>query len=95
MLILGTLSTYRLTRLVTADRILERFRLWLEGRSEWLSYLATCDWCLSIWIGPVVATTLVRYGDNLWVVTGGMALSFSALTGLVSIAEMRASGDNR
>ena len=61
------LATYRLTRLITEDefppvahlreRVLERF-----GPLHWASYLVTCPFCMSVWIGTgvVLARKLAR-----------------------------------
>lgn len=85
----ATLATYRLTRLVTADRITERLRIELDSRSKWLGYLITCDWCLSIWLAPVVAVAVRAWGDTAVVQVAVAALAMSALTGLLSMGERR------
>ncbi len=83
------LATYRITRLFTADRIMDWARAWAERRSAWLGYLITCDWCLSIWLAPPVAALMVIWGDNRLVLAALFALAASALTGLLSIVEAR------
>ena len=88
MLVAG-LATYRLTRLVTADRITEPFRLWVKRRSTTAGYLVTCDWCLSIWVAPWVSLALVGGGDDPIVRWGLLALAFSAGTGLLSLTERK------
>lgn len=87
--IVVALATYRLTRLVTADKITERVRSFVEVRSQWLGYLVTCDWCLSIWVAPLPTLFALRAGDRWWVQAGLVALGASALTGLLSLAERR------
>lgn len=87
LLVLAALATYRLTRLVTADRITEPIRSRIEDRSEFAGYLVTCDWCLSIWIAPLPATAVVLWPDNRVVLVALVALSLSALTGIASLVE--------
>jgi hypothetical protein len=88
-LVIVGLATYRLTRLVTADRIMDWLRAWVESRSGWLGYLVTCDWCLSIWLAPPLVTLMVLHGDNRVVFVGLVALAVSAVTGLLSMIEGR------
>lgn len=87
--LLVALSAYRLTRLVTADKITEPIRAWVEARGPRIGYLVTCDWCLSVWVAPVPAAAVVFWPDSNWVLVGLTALSASALTGLLSIIESR------
>lgn len=86
------LAVYRLTRLVTADRIMDWFRAWVEARSGWAGYLVTCDWCLSIWVAPPVVFAGIVWGELLPVRVVFGALAASALTGLLSVAERRLDG---
>ena len=88
-LILGFLACYRLTRLITADQITLPFRTWILDRSTWVGYLVTCDWCLSIWIAPWVASAVLFHLDQPAVQIGLVALSASAVTGLLSMLESR------
>lgn len=87
--IAATIATYRLTRLITADRITERLRIEVESRYKMLGYLITCDWCLSIWIAPIVASVVHVWGDVAVVQIGVAALAMSAVTGLMSMVESR------
>jgi hypothetical protein len=89
LLVVAALATYRLTRLVTADKITEPLRLWVLDRSQWAGYLVTCDWCLSIWIAPPVAVCAVLWGDSTVVAIGLCALAFSAVTGVLSLIEAK------
>ena len=88
-LIIAMLATYRLTRLITADQITKGLRGWIVERSEWLGYLVTCDWCLSIWFAPGPAIAVLVYGDVLAVRVVLVALALSAVTGLLSLVERR------
>jgi Protein of unknown function (DUF1360). len=98
---IDALATYRLTRLLQQDtlppllairdRLMARY-----GASPW-SELLNCPWCLSVWLGAVVAV-LRRVCPRLWGLAAH-ALAASAVTGLLSqvsaeldrepIAEMR------
>ena len=74
-------ATIRLTRLITADALLERPRSWIEKRlPESLAYLLRCDWCMSVWVGLAVFI-LGRYAPDtpVWIVAG--ALTASQVTG--------------
>ena len=89
-LALVALATYRLTRLVTADKITERFRDWANGRKRsWPGYLVGCDWCLSIWLAPLPTVAVILWPDNRAVLAALVALSASALTGLIATVEQR------
>ncbi len=88
-LVLGALACYRLTRLVTADQITLPLRTWVLDRSTWFGYLVTCDWCLSIWIAPWITAGIMFHGEHLFVQAPIVALSVSAITGLLSMIESR------
>ena len=83
----AALATYRLTRLVTADKITEPLRERVTSR--WLGYLVQCDWCLSIWVAPWPALAVVLWPDNRVVMVALIALALSAVTGFVSLVEQR------
>lgn len=94
-LLLDTLATYRITRLLTTDDLLSEPREalveWSErrGRHELLRLkvgtLATCPWCLSAWCGLLVVA-LRRFAPRSWDPLA-KALAFSAVTGLVASRE--------
>jgi Protein of unknown function (DUF1360) len=51
-------ATYRITRILTQDRITDWFRNWVEvkfGPDSEITYLTGCMWCMSIWVGFGVA----------------------------------------
>lgn len=53
VLVLLTLMTARLARLITADYILLPFRRWVVnkwGDESALAYLVHCVWCTGIWV---------------------------------------------
>ncbi len=89
VLIVG--ATARLVRLAQEDSILDRPRAWvarrLEGRKA--GELLLCPWCLSIWVGGLVAASWVRWGSDLWWAAGGAALTASMATGIWSTWEDR------
>jgi hypothetical protein len=86
-IVLVALATYRLTRLVTADRITQKLREAVIARGEMVGYLATCDWCLSIWVAPIPSGLIIMFPDNRLILLGLLALSASALTGLLAGVE--------
>lgn len=88
-IVLVSLATYRLTRLVTADRITQPIREWALAKNDMIGYLATCDWCLSIWVAPAPTVLAVLFPSNRLVLVGLVALAASALTGLLAAIESK------
>lgn len=86
-LLVAAFATARLTRLVTTDRLTRAPRMWLlhrlQGR-ELLSYLVVCDWCVSVYMGLVVALTGAWAGSWPWTWALPFALTFSMVTGLLA-----------
>jgi Protein of unknown function (DUF1360) len=71
-------ATFRLTLLVTRDKITEPFREWLSrpwagmtpkqdyaGFRWWLFTLVTCSWCMSVWWAAVVVA-MTRLEPTVW-----------------------------
>lgn len=87
LFIIAGLATYRVTRLVTADKVTETLRQ--RVKSKWLGYLVQCDWCLSIWIAPAPALAMVLWPDNRAVLVVLVGLALSAVTGLLAMMEQR------
>jgi len=54
------------------------------ARGEMIGYLATCDWCLSIWVAPIPSALAVLFPENRLLLVALVALSASALTGLIA-----------
>lgn len=86
-LALGAAATARLARLVTRDSIFDRLRLQFVRRMDRsnhpkLAELAVCPWCISIWIGGLVALATVLRVPGLRFVTA--ALTFSLVAGVVN-----------
>ena len=76
------LAVFRLTRLVTRDRITEPLRAKAETGPEWLRYLSGCAWCAS----PYVAVGVVlarKWAPGVWE-PAARVLAFSAVTGLLA-----------
>lgn len=76
--------TARITRLIVADRILTRPRLWLilrYGPDHPAAYAATCAWCLSVWTGAAVFAGWCAWGDTRWWTAVTAAGTASLLTG--------------
>ncbi len=76
------LAVYRLTRLVTTDRITQPLRDAAAERNETLGYLTSCDYCSSIWIalGVTAVSALV---PRAWRPLA-RALASSAVTGILA-----------
>jgi hypothetical protein len=87
--LLGFLACYRLTRLFTADEITKPIRIWAHNRNPWAGYLISCDWCLSIWLAPLIAIPLTQWPENPLILVLFASLGLSAVTGLLSTIEER------
>ena len=58
-LLVAVLATFRVTRLVTTDKVFDRPREalwgWLADRGWWWPLdLLGCDWCVSVWVAAAV-----------------------------------------
>jgi hypothetical protein len=89
---LAAFATYRITRFITADALFEPVRERLETlceSREWhrLTYLLSCDWCLSIWVAPLPASVIMFWPNNRALILGLIILTLSAFTGLASTVE--------
>ncbi len=84
--LIDALATHRLTKLVIDDKITEDarekvFHKYGEPHESKVSYLVTCPWCSSIWIGlGVVAARTIA--PRAWRPLS-YALAFSTVTGLI------------
>lgn len=90
LVVLAGITVYRGSRLITGDKIGEPIRKWAKRHNEWLAYLVTCDWCVSMYLGAlaalaVVITTPELDDEALWVVM--CWFTFSGVTGLLSTVE--------
>lgn len=92
-LLLDATATYRLTRLLVEDDLLDEPRdavtRWAEARETTLrrkvGTLVLCPWCMSMWCGLLVVA-LRRVAPRLWDPLA-KALAYSAVTGLISSQE--------
>ena len=92
LVVLVVLATFRATRLVNEDEITAPFRRLVcrldrdmePGEVGRWTYFITCPWCVSIWVGTIVSTVAVLWGDNRVVVIGLVALAASGATGLIA-----------
>lgn len=90
LVVLVMLSTYRLTRLVTADELSQPAREWLvsrHGPDSRLTYFIECPWCVSVWLAVPIAWLGLVHRAQTWAQVLGLALSASAVTGLISSVE--------
>jgi len=81
-LVLVTLASARITRLIVSDTITAPARAWVVGKlgaDSRLVYLVHCSWCSSIYVGAGVASTTV-FGPG-WVQWIWLALTASYVTG--------------
>lgn len=82
-LVLGAAATARLARLATRDSIFDTPRLRYvrkmdrDGHPK-LAELAVCPWCISVWIGGVVALAAKRDVPGYDLVTAALAFSLAA-----------------
>jgi len=81
---LAWLAVFRLAWLITHDFIAAPLRARVQARSEWWDVFITCPWCVSVWVGAVVAPVVIWWGDNRVVLAGLLALAASAVTGIIA-----------
>lgn len=91
LVVLTVLAVARLTRLVTADVILQPARAWLvrhrplhDDRDDWLVYLVHCRWCASIWLAFPTAGAVYAWHAYWPVQVGLIALAASLVTPLLA-----------
>ena len=80
---LGAAATARLARLVTRDSIFDRQRLAYvrkmdESGHPKLAELAVCPWCISVWIGALVALAIHLRVPGVRLVASALAFSLAA-----------------
>lgn len=85
-LVVDTLATYRIARLVTEDEIAAPMRQWVWDRHDpaesKIGYLFTCPWCVSIWVGAAVVVAR-RASPTTWEPVARM-LTASAVSGMIA-----------
>jgi hypothetical protein len=94
-LVLYALATARATAILTGKDEVTRPYIYgwankinpdeLErGWRHLVSYLMTCQWCASIWIGFPVAWVTIYHGGAPWAFLPALALTYSQVTGMLS-----------
>lgn len=90
-IILVFAAVARVTRLLTTDQIFEPVRMWIinrRGVDSQITYLAHCQWCMSVWIGAigsaiaVIVAPLPDVHPAIQVV--GLSAAFSYATGALA-----------
>ncbi len=80
------LAAFRITRLITTDRIFDSLRekIWnkFPPNRVNIGYLITCDWCTSIWVAPIVIFSYVLVPSVVFVVS--LVLATSAVVGFLA-----------
>jgi hypothetical protein len=80
------LAAFRITRLITTDRIFDSLRekIWNKFPPNRVNvgYLITCDWCTSIWVAPIVIFSYVLVPSVVFVVS--LVLATSAVVGFLA-----------
>lgn len=74
----------RLTRLVVADQISHRARVWIVlklGPTHPVAVLVTCTWCMSVWIAAAVCAAAYWWDDTRWWTLAALAATASLLAG--------------
>lgn len=93
--ILMVMSTARITRLVTTDRLTEAPRDWVLDRVDPLgliTYMLGCPWCISIWVGMTLAPITYWFGSEPWVAIPALLLTASYVTGYLARDESEGDG---
>lgn len=88
--VVTTLATARVTRIITTDYLTAEPRRWLITRlgvDSKISYLITCQWCTSVWVGAALAPLPYWAWSHWWVQVPLMALAASQITGVMSRGE--------
>jgi hypothetical protein len=87
-LVVLSLATYRLTRLVTRDTVFSstRNKVWerFPPESSKLGYLFTCEWCLSVWVASLLFISAMI---NTVTVLLAVPFALSAIAGLLTAYE--------
>lgn len=91
-LLIYTLAVARVTGLIVADDLIENqrdaFIGWLDDRPKTLgafvAALIQCQWCVSVWVGGIVAPLVWFFGDSPVMLIPAVALFFSQVTGMIS-----------
>lgn len=74
------LAVYRITRLLTVDKLLERPRATFAELGPTAEYLSGCPACVSVWVAAGVALV---HDTKLWR-RARLPLAWAAITGLLA-----------
>lgn len=77
----AALAVYRVAVLVTADVILDRPRTRLVARGGRVGEFVVCPFCVSVWLGALVAAVDYEFGTPLWLLYVYLALALSGVAG--------------
>lgn len=81
-LVVDALAAYRLTRLVTRDKITAPLRAPLVDRPGLAGELVSCEWCVGVWASFGVVA-LRRLVPGAWAPVAD-ALALAAVVGLIA-----------
>lgn len=84
----NALAVYRGTKLLLEDKITERPRDWLFDRlnpQETWTYLFTCPWCISIYLGAIAVAGMYLI-PVIWFPVA-LVGALAAVTGIITILE--------
>jgi hypothetical protein len=87
---LTVLTVARVTRLLTADRILDRPRIWIMerfGPDSMTAYFVTCPWCMSMYVGAAGAGAWWAWGETMGYQAVTLALAASYVSGWLATRE--------
>lgn len=98
LLVVYALAAGRVTGLITADQLTAKARAWavrrldapvnstghFHGWRAYATYLVTCAWCVSIYVGAVAAVVWYTLGDNPVLLVAAVGLAISQVTGVLS-----------
>ncbi len=76
------LSVYRITRILTTDRIGQPYRDWMAKQGETAEYYSQCSWCTSVAVAAGVLA-VSQFAPKAWRPVA-RALASSAITGLIA-----------
>lgn len=84
-LIIDIVAVFRLTRLITRDRITDDFRNKIGekfGMKSKYTYMVNCDWCISMWAAAIIFTARKTHPDIADWLSG--LLTASAVVGIAA-----------
>lgn len=84
-LIILTLATYRLARLIIEDTVTERLRtaIWRKyPPSHGVGYLITCYWCTGFWVASLLVLLFIIV--PVPTIAASLVLALSALAGIIA-----------